>query len=231
MSKKSLLLACIDALNSKKSIISSSFGSFKVVEVNSWNNVVVKFDSTGYTLKTTTYYAANGLVKDKMFPSIFGVGFIGDGEARSSAGKVILDDYAVWYGMIRRCYDEKAQENQPTYKDCSVNEKWHNFQNFSRWYSDNHPNDGLKYQLDKDKILKGNLIYSEDTCCFLTPQENSEVSKSKTYSFISPEGNEVEIFNMSKHCRDNNLTNSSMFKVLSGANNHHKGWKLSRSSI
>lgn len=219
------LSQCSDALHSKESMNSNKYGAFKVTEVNSWNDVLIRFDLTGYELRTSSYSAVKGCVKDRMFPSVFGVGFIGDGPSKSSKNGVICDDYGIWYGMIRRCYSDKIQEKQPTYKGCTVHRKWHNFQTFSKWYKENHPNDGYKYHIDKDKILKGNMTYSEDTCCFLTPQENSEVSKSKTYLFISPDGVKVEIFNVSKFCREKNLTAPSMFKVASGILNHHKGWK------
>ena len=51
--------------------------------------------------------------------------------------------------------------------DCTVDERWHNFQNFAEWYYDNYIEG---YHLDKDILFKGNKIYSPETCCFV-PQE------------------------------------------------------------
>jgi len=49
----------------------------------------------------------------------------------------------------------------------------------------------------------------------------------KKYKLTSPE-NETFITNegLTKFCEDNNLTSSSLHKVLRGESKHHKGWKI-----
>ena len=127
--------------------------------------------------------------------------------------------------MLRRCY-RMADRSYKTYgaKGVSVCSSWHNFQTFATWYEENYPKDGRTYQLDKDKLSGLVKIYSPETCVFLLPQENSELSHSKIYKFTSPDGECVEIFNLDKFCRKNGLTAPNMRHVLSGRRKHHKGW-------
>ena len=73
--------------------------------------------------------------------------------------------------MIKRCYNKKATEKEPTYIGCAVDERWHNFQNFAEWYDENYNPETMKeWHLDKDILIKRNKIYSHETCCFV-PQE------------------------------------------------------------
>lgn len=123
--------------------------------------------------------------------------------------------------MLQRCYDKDSLEKNPTYKDCTVAEEWHNFQNFAEWFKENYIEG---YHLDKDIKIKGNRVYGPDRCMFVTPQENKEFSSSKHYKMLDPDGNVVEFFNMSKFCRDNKLTRANINSVIKGKRKHHKGY-------
>ena len=83
--------------------------------------------------------------------------------------------YQIWIGMIKRCYSSEVQERQPTYKGCSVCEEWLRFSNFKNWYDKNHVED---YHLDKDILVKGNKVYSPETCCFVPSEINTLFTKS-----------------------------------------------------
>lgn len=78
--------------------------------------------------------------------------------------------YQTWAEMIRRCYDAKYQERHPTYASCTVSEDWHTFSRFREWM-ELQDFEGL--QLDKDILIKGNKLYSPETCVFVTPMVNS----------------------------------------------------------
>lgn len=80
---------------------------------------------------------------------------------------VVTVSYKVWRSMIERCYSNKYQERQPTYVGCEVCNEWLYFSNFAEWFEENYV-DG--YALDKDILIKGNKVYSPQTCCFV-PQE------------------------------------------------------------
>ena len=121
-----------------------------------------------------------GNIKNPFFPSVFGIGFIGVGKFKS------LDEngkstkcYNTWVDMLMRCYDPKYHEKKPTYKSCTVDEQWHNFQNFAQWYYSNYYEfEDEKLALDKDILHKGNKMYSPETCVFLPVSINSLFIKS-----------------------------------------------------
>lgn len=148
----------------------SNFGQLKVLKYVDAYNVVVQFIDTGFKTTARASNIRNGEVKDRMSPSKYGVGYIGIGvyTSRSRA-------YGVWCSMISRCYSSKSLEMHPTYKGCSVAKDWHNFQVFAKWFEDNYV-DG--YQLDKDLLVVGNKVYSEDTCVFVTPKINLFITDS-----------------------------------------------------
>ncbi len=144
-----------------------------VVEVISATNIKVKFTSTG-TIETTTQAGImKGYFKDRARPSVAGVGYIGVGIYNSSDHN---KHYKVWQMMLHRCYDEKVQEKLPTYQGCSVAEEWHNFQNFAEWFDKNYLED---WELDKDLLIKGNKVYSAQTCCFIPHEINILLSNNK----------------------------------------------------
>lgn len=72
-----------------------------------------------------------------------------------------------WRGMMGRCY---GAQHTKAYDGCEVCDEWKTYSNFKRWF-DNHYVKG--YHLDKDILVKGNKIYSPDTCCFVPQRINS----------------------------------------------------------
>lgn len=103
--------------------------------------------------------------------SIYGAGYHGEGPHRSTEDGKHTIHYKIWYNMLRRCYDVKWQEKNPTYKLCDVCEKWLNFQNFASWFFDN-PYYQTGWDLDKDILFKNNKVYSEDTSVFVPGKIN-----------------------------------------------------------
>jgi hypothetical protein len=188
------------------------------------DEVYFKFDATGWVGCFQMDNIKKGKFKDKMSPSVYGTGVVGDGEHKPYENGRLTRVYVTWSNIIARCYDENRQERQPAYKGCSVATEWLNYQNFANWYLENYPTDGKDYQLDKDYLVKGNKVYGPDTCCFLTPQQNIETSHAKHYRFISPSGEAIDVFNLSKFCRENNLHNGNMTEVALGKKNQYKGW-------
>lgn len=77
--------------------------------------------------------------------------------------------YDRWYSMLRRCYSEVYQNNQPTYIGCSVCEEWKIFSNFKQWMESQ---DWKGKVLDKDIIGDGKF-YSPDNCCFIIQSLNN----------------------------------------------------------
>lgn len=199
-------------------------GRLIVLKYNSHADVKVKFTNTGYESIVQACDIRRGKVKDKLKPSVYGVGFTGDGEFSTKD----RDSHQCWVSMLARCYSKKFIARNPTYKGCIVCDEWHNFQNFAKWYYENYPKDGEKYQLDKDLSCCGERgkLYSPDTCLFVTAQVNSENAFAKSYKFVNPEGEIVDIYNLRKFCMENCLQQGSMCQVANGKASHHKGWKL-----
>lgn len=210
-------------LDKTKEYQTKNFGKLKVINIINYRKVEVEFIDTGYKVVTKTESIISGNVKDKLKPTSFGVGFIGDGSYKSRAGKGFSRQYQSWQSMLHRCYDHRYQKRAPTYKGCSVDKDWHNFQNFAKWFDDNYIEG---YQLDKDIKVKGNKIYSPDTCLFVSPQENTEASCAKTYRLTNPEGLIVDVFNMRKFCRTEGLNRVSLMRVYNGGKISYKGWRV-----
>lgn len=78
--------------------------------------------------------------------------------------------YQRWHDMLKRCYSEKELERRPSYRECEVAAEWHTFSNFKQWI-EQHDWDGN--HLDKDMLLRGNKIYSPNTCVLISPKVNT----------------------------------------------------------
>lgn len=140
-------------------------GMCKVIDIQNAAKVTVEFLDTGTKVCTTAQNIRNGEVRDWMYKDILGVACLGIGPYNESANR---DAKLSWRNMLHRCYSERVQLVSPTYIGCKVSEKWLNFQNFAEWF-ENYPNRQKGWHVDKDILIPGNKIYSEDTCC-LVPQ-------------------------------------------------------------
>lgn len=201
-------------------------GMIKVIDYKSHDNVTVVFLDTGSVKVTRTRQIRTGEIKDGNKRSVFGVGYMGYGKYKSKHLGKTTDEYDCWRLMMCRCYANYESNGYNSYDDCTVCDEWHNFQNFAEWYSENHPQDGGKYHLDKDLSCygdKGNL-YSPETCAFVTPQVNIEEAKAKCYRFRDPDGKVVDIYNLTKFCRGKDINQGHMSDLNLGKINQHKGW-------
>lgn len=80
--------------------------------------------------------------------------------------------YGKWTDMIKRCYNRGGLAKRPNYEGCTVCEEWRYFSNFKKWV-DSQPNkDWMNCHLDKDLLIKGNKVYSPETCVFVSPSVN-----------------------------------------------------------
>ncbi|CAL9959044.1 HNH endonuclease [Vibrio phage 219E48-1] len=204
----------------------NSSGKLVITKYVHCKNVEVRFVNTGFETTARMDNIRLGRVKDPLYPSVFGVGFIGVGEYKVSVNSKITKAYQCWSDMLKRCYSEEYQLNKPTYIGCSVHPDWHNFQAFAKWYDKNHPIDGSKYELDKDILVEGNKVYGPETCMFVTGAENMIKAHAKSYAFVSPKGIRTEIYNLNEFCRDKDLNQGAMCQVSNGKAKQHKGWRL-----
>ena len=138
-----------------------------IVEYVNSQDVTVQFKRTGEVVKCAYGTFVKGKVKSHFSASVFGVGITGLEPTRDENGKMI-DSYKCWKRMLQRCYSAKYQEKQPTYIGCCVSDDWIYYPNFKNWYNENYYKiDNKTSQLDKDVLIKGNKVYSPDTCVFV----------------------------------------------------------------
>lgn len=110
---------------------------------------------------------------------VYGVG-INDKSKPSMVDGKLIKEYVVWKNMIFRCYSEEYKKKYPTYIGCTVSENFKNYSYFYNWYNNQTNLDGnLNFELDKDLLIKGNKIYSEDTCTLLPKEINYLLNKNK----------------------------------------------------
>ena len=149
-------------------------------------SVYVKFLATGYEVKTSYHSIRKGCVRDRMLPSVHGVGVIGK-EPISENGKK-HKEYELWCSMLLRCYDVKKHLDNPTYMGCAVSENFKYYPYFKEWCNKQIGFDQEGWHLDKDILVKGNKLYSEDTCCFVPPEINVLLTSNKVNRGYLPVG-------------------------------------------
>lgn len=133
---------------------------------------------TSFTLKSSYSDISKGGVSYPYHKTVLNVGYLGIGKHKGGRDKNIKK-YDVWHGILQRCYDKKVHERRPNYIGCTVDERWHNFQVFGDWYEENWKPYMDGWELDKDIILKGNKIYSPETCAFVPNELNLLFTKNK----------------------------------------------------
>ena len=148
----------------------------RIVEYNSATDIIIEFQDE-YKAKIHTTYREfkKGGIKNPYHPCVLGVGYYGVGKykSRGKDGKK-TKAYKYWYYMLERCYDPYKLNKHPTYIDCYVCDEWLCFQNFCKWFYENYYEiDGEKMRLDKDILIKGNKVYSPDTCMIVPERINS----------------------------------------------------------
>ena len=87
--------------------------------------------------------------------------------------------------MLERCYNTKYQTKQPTYKGCTVSKEWLVFSNFKNWMV---AQDWKYKELDKDLLVIGNKVYSEQTCLFITKELNNLLTTNNATRGIYKQG-------------------------------------------
>lgn len=87
---------------------SNLYGDFKVVEIISGKKIVVEFLNTGYNVAVQASQIRLGTIRDRLAPTVYGVGIIGDKyDTITKENKELLTrEYSTWHNMLARCYNE-----------------------------------------------------------------------------------------------------------------------------
>jgi len=158
---------------------SNNYGDFRILREVPRNGktdrrVEIVFCLTNH--KSTVPYseALNGCVKDTFYPSIHGVGYLGNAHKKGNERF-----YNIWFNMLGRCYNSAMKEYKYYgAKGCYVDKKWHCFESF---LNDVFllPGSGLleldDIELDKDILQPNtsNKCYSITTCCWVRKDTNN----------------------------------------------------------
>jgi hypothetical protein len=115
------------------------------------------------------------------------VGVYAAGEYSDRINGAITREYGLWNAMLNRCYNAKVHVRSPTYRLCTVEGSFLDFQQFAAWcnaqvgFKDN-------YELDKDLLVKGNSIYDSARCIFLPVELNLLLLKAEASRGAYPIG-------------------------------------------
>lgn len=149
---------------------------YTILDITDGKTCTIKFKNSNYTCKVSISSVKNGTVRDPYQPTVYGVGIVGNKyktHMKLNGVKKPRREYMIWRDMIRRCYDEKDHIRYPTYKDCTVSDNFKSYEYFYEWCQEQKGFGLPDWQLDKDLLIPGNKIYSEDTCCFLPWEINT----------------------------------------------------------
>ena len=156
---------------------SKSSGDFKVVKYSDSGHVEIQFLNTGYETVVQLGHIKSGGVKDRYSPSVYGVGITGTKHPTYEGG-VQTKEYVLWNGMLERCYSTIFKKKCPTYEGCEVSDNFKSYEYFYEWCNNQIGFGNEGWQLDKDLLIKGNKVYSEDSCIFIPSEINLVLVKS-----------------------------------------------------
>lgn len=146
---------------------SRNYGDFKVVKYHNSKSVDIEFVNTGFKTNVQSNAILIGNARDRSIPTHYSVGILD--VPRGCYNKVA---YKIWCDMLRRCYRTPDRVRGRSYLSCSVSDSFKVFSYFEKWLLSQVGFGCMGYQLDKDLLLKGNKIYSEDTCCLIPKEIN-----------------------------------------------------------
>ena len=155
---------------------SKSSGDFKILKYNDARNVEIQFVNTGFETSVQLTNLRNGGVKDRLTPSVYGVGVLGT-KYPTKVNGVMTKEYDLWHSMLRRCYSDSSKKKCPTYEYCEVSANFKSFEYFYEWCNKQIGFSNKDWQLDKDLLAKGNKVYSEYSCVFLPNEINLLLTK------------------------------------------------------
>lgn len=215
-----------------------------IVEYNRAVDLWIEFQDE-YRARVHTNYdnCKKGEIKNPYHSGVYGVGMLGllsDGsKPKTTDNGKHTREHELWKAMLTRCYSDKFHERYPTYKDCTVCERWLVFANFIEdlelidgyeLWRDN-PNTGVS--LDKDSKVKGNKVYSLDTVKFISNSDNSKeriercgiLNPPKKVMAISLTENKVIVFQSMRQAEQLGFDHSPICKCCQGEQKTHKGYK------
>ncbi|AMW62697.1 HNH endonuclease [Bacillus phage DIGNKC] len=216
---------------------SNSSNNFTVIGIskerqNRMKMYDIEFDEingVSYRMSARKETILKGGPVNRFFPSVYGIGYMG-----LSSSKENRTAYDRWHNMISRCYNEKSHRFS-SYGAIGVTvcDRWLNFSNYLEDFTkiDGYDKDNLNnLEIDKDTKVRGNKVYSLETCRFITKEENTKEQNERNNQpwFIaeSPDGDVYESNNQHEFAEEHSIKNKGISSVLRGTQKTHRGWKF-----
>jgi len=168
----------------------SNFGDVVVIKYTNNRKITVKFLDTSYVRDVRLVDLQRGEVRDYAVPSVYNVGVF---DMHDFKNETKTQEYSLWSGVLERCYSKINSKYLKNYKDCEASECFKYYSKFKKWCNtqvgfNSKDDKGNSFHLDKDILIKGNKIYSEDTCCFVPQEINCLFINSKSARGDNPVG-------------------------------------------
>lgn len=162
----------------------NNFGSKMIIsEYNGNKNITVVFPEYNNWAIITSYSLFKlGEVKCPYERRVFNIGYLGVGKYKTCINKKKTTAYVTWQHIIQRCYHKENKYEFIPYKDCTVCDDWHNFQNFAEWFENNYYEiENETMCIDKDILVKDNKLYSPETCLIVPNRINCLILRNKLF--------------------------------------------------
>lgn len=173
----------------------NNYGNVEVLEVLGTNKFMVKFIRSGNTKICYQNTLVSGNIRDTEESPVYTTG-IQDIKGYLVKGQPNPKDYNTWNNMRQRCYNLNTQAKlYAKYPGCTMSEYFLMFSKFKVWFSKQVGFDQEGCHLDKDLLVKGNKIYSAETCVLLPSEINCALVTSGSRRGAFPQG---VIFNSTK---------------------------------
>lgn len=146
----------------------------EIIEYFNPHNVTVKFNDGVIFYNRQYNTIKNGTITNPNYRFLYNKGYIGIGDFKTTVNSEVKVYYKKWHNIFFRCYDIRSNYYK-NYGERGVGicEYWYNLQNFAQWFYENYNPEIMEgWHLDKDILVKGNKIYSPETCCFVPNEIN-----------------------------------------------------------
>lgn len=150
----------------------------KIIDYKNRNDVIVEFqDQYKAKVHTALSNIRIGNVKNPYYPSVFGVGIIGNKYPTSCNDGKPAKEYIMWKAILNRCF-YKQLNNTQCYNNCQICDEWLLYEKFYEWVhmQENFEqlyNLGIRFDVEKDILIKNNNLYSHETCCLVPHNVNA----------------------------------------------------------
>lgn len=171
----------------------------KILESQGIYNYTIQLDDERKTILFNIRYDSivKGKIKNPNHRSVFGVGYLGVGKYKSKNNGKETKAYSKWRSILERSCCFKYKNKWPAYKNVTLVKEWECFQDFAEWFYSKYNSVYMNnWHLDKDILVKGNKIYSPETCCLVPREINNLFTKSNNRRGELPIG--VSFCNTSK---------------------------------